>query len=336
MAGPSAEAVGEFVDGSPSPVLGEQRGWAFWMVAGDTVFVADLDDGRIASRVLDSRPRPGVMFPTTDGVFVGGVPSWGRSSFVRRDLSVVTSLGDRRVEFPGRSVAWSLAIDGAAIDVAALTGEGSVLRSGRIAFEGVGAWALEDFDPAGMVGDELVLDARGRIVLVDLVSGAARLYAEGEVLAVGGGRVVWTECVAFDSCVAFAGTRDDARAVRLSGRVTRPSCAVIEGVRPPYCAVAIAANGSAMVLGPGLVLDLRTGERQLLDWPSPVLEPGMNTGEEFGVGGVVLSPDGSWLFGVQTNGRVTAVERATGRAVEFDVIVPVDKAEGLVTAFAVG
>ena len=306
------------------------------MVAGGSVFVADLDDGRIASRVLDPRPRPGIMFPTADGVFVVGVPDWGRSSFVRRDLSAVTPLGDRRVEFPGRSAAWSVAIDGAAIEVAALAGDGSVLRSRRVAFEGVGAWALEDFDPVGMVGDELVLDARGRVVLVDMVSGAARLYAEGEVLAVGGDRVVWTECVAFDSCVAFAGTRDDPRAVRLAGPVTRPSCALIEGVRPPYCAIAIAANGSAMVLGRGLVLDLRTGERQLLDWPSPSLEPGLNTGEEFGVGGVVLSPDGSWLFGVQTNGRITAVERLTGRVVEFDVIVPVDKAEGLVTAFTVG
>jgi hypothetical protein len=306
------------------------------MVAGDVVLVADLDDGRITSRVLGTRPQPGVVFPTTEGAFISGIPAWGRASFVRRDLSSVTPLGDHRIEFPGRAVAWSVAVDVAAFDVTALAGDGSALRSRRLALEGVGAWAWEDFEPVGVVGDELVLDARGRIVLVDVVSGASRLYAEGEVLAVGGDRVVWTECAAFDSCVAFAGTRDDLRSVRLTGPVTRPSCAVIEGVRPPYCAVAIAANGSAMVLGPGLVLDLRTGERQLVSWPSSLLEPGLNTGEEFGVGGVALSPDGSWLFGVQTNGRVTAVERATGRTVEFDVIRPVDEAEGLVTAFAVG
>lgn len=135
---------------------------------------------------------------------------------------------------------------------------------------------LDDVHAAGVIGDELVLGARGHVVLVDLATGSTRAWADGALVGVGGDRIVWRGCDAARSCATYAGTAVDPRAVRLE---TDAQISAICG------------------------------------------------------GGF---EGGAWLFGVQTTGRVTAVERATGRVVELDVIRPVEDAQGLVTASTVG
>ena len=52
--------------------------------------------------------------------------------------------------------------------------------------------------------------------------------------------------------------------------------------------------------------DLDTGQRHDLTWPTAKFEPTVNGGYNGGVGGVVFSPDGSWLFAA-TDRRITAV-----------------------------
>ena len=67
------------------------------------------------------------------------------------------------------------------------------------------------------------------------------------------------------------------------------------------------------------VWDLDTGQRHDLTWPTAKFEPTVNGGYNRGV---VFSPDGSWLFALQPTGRITAVQWATSRTIEFDVVTP--------------
>jgi hypothetical protein len=71
-------------------------------------------------------------------------------------------------------------------------------------------------------------------------------------------------------------------------------------------------------------------------WPTSKVAPQLNTDQRYGVDGVAMSPDGAWMFAMQDTGRMTALEVATRRVVEFDVFKPLAKAEGFIDTFAVG
>ncbi len=343
-----AEAAGEFVSGTEGPVLGTPTGLHFALVAGGSIFDVDLDTGRIRGARLPVNTQVHRMFATTDGLFVGGFPTsgGGHVAIATRELDGFADTTLAYLSFLTGGTAWQVTSEKGTIDAREIDHRAGARRARSVAIENDRQAPFEDFEAAGVVGNELVLDARGHIVLVDVITGASRNWANGSVISVGGDRVVWRACTDDRTCATYVGTAANPRLLRLviDGAVRAVCDGGYEGGTFVLCPIAISADGATMigdesgayVANRVTVWDLATGARQRIDWPTTRLQPRINTAEAFGVGGVVASPNGAWLFAVQTIGRVTAVERTTGRVVEFDVIKPVAKAEDLVTDFAIG
>ncbi|MEO8696082.1 MAG: hypothetical protein ABI658_21370 [Acidimicrobiales bacterium] len=355
-----ASAAGEFVSGRPGSVLGSQTGWTVYLSAGDTLFAADLDTGRIRSLQLDaSAPREPaglwLMLTVPGALFASG---YRNALVANRDLSQRTLVRDRSFygTFPAATgTIWVPHTEGPTspdLIVDELDRSGNIARSFRLHLDNSGIDASSDFHLAGIVGSEFVFEAQGRIILIDIDSQHARTWAIGAVVAVGGGRVVWRECTAATTCQTYGGTSANPKAVKL-GNVFANCGPLNEGIVVSLCPIAITANGR-YVLGEDLdvdwtlrspeyidLWDLDTGTHTAIKWPTAKLEPIVGNGYASGVKGVWPSPDGCWLFALQETGRVTAYQVATGQVVEFDVIEPLSNPENKIApaflhAFAVG
>ena len=356
-----ANAAAEVVNGREGPVLGSLNGWTLYLSAGNKLFAADLDTGRIRSVQLEAPAAPrdptGLwqIMTVSGGIFASG---YRHVLIADRNLTRTVSVPDRDtyggfikstasiwITHGDRPASPDLVID-------ELDRTGSIARSFRLHLDNSGIDAYADFQPAGIIGTELVFEARGRIILIDINSNQARTWAIGSVAAVGGGRIVWRECLAARTCQTYGGTGANPKAVKL-GNVFANCGPLNEGTLISLCPIAITANGR-YVLGEDLDLDwslrppkhlelwdLDTGAHTAIEWPTSKLEPLVGNSYASGVKGVWPSPDGSWLFAIQETGRVTAYQVATGQVVEFDVVEPLTKPENPISpqflhAFALG
>ena len=140
---------------------------------------------------------------------------------------------------------------------------------------------------------------------------------------------MWRECVTATDCQIYAGTATNPRPTTLEN-LTAYCGLFYEGSTLRPCRHAISANGRYLLAQPVPrgggdqqltvdVWDLDTRQRHDLTWPTAKFEPTVNGGYNRGV---VFSPDGSWLFALQPTGRITAVQWATSRTIEFDVVTP--------------
>jgi hypothetical protein len=338
---PKAEVVGEFVNGAEAPVLGAPSALHLYLRTDRSLVAVDLDTGHISTAEVDAsyqvamRAVPGGAYVAMNAGYLS----------VASDLTIRARATSGWPDMLAAASTWSATLSKGSITLDEIALAGATGRTSTLLLDNDGLNAWEDFDVAGVIGNEVVLGSHGRIILVDLDAHIGRLWAVGSILAVGGGRIAWTECSTATSCQVHAGTSASPRAATLesTGLIDATCGPYVEGTITGLCPIAISANGRVLVGRDGSstslatlsLWDLGTGERRSFEWPGSKREPMIDTHEAFGVAGVAMSPDGSWLFAMQKSGRITAVEAATDRVVEFDVFKPLDDSENVIDAFAV-
>ncbi|MEO8696083.1 MAG: hypothetical protein ABI658_21375 [Acidimicrobiales bacterium] len=326
----SARPAGVFVNDRPEPVLGAKTGWHFYVVTGTQIFVVDLDTGAItetsipvSSRSYGARAFYGQIYAVDNGLFLETntlVLVDATMKVPPRPIPDVTGISFRG-SAPDRVWSWS-------------SGANNYVE---LAADGTRTRALTFVAPraTGVIGNDLVTSAAGRIFLVDITSGASREWAVGELTNVGGGWIVWRECTEHLQCRSYAGN-----AVNPKLRSLEPTSSLcgepFEGYHE-FCDGSFSANGRFYLASDATartgsidptVFDLEFGGKTRPVWP--VTRQLINAGDYYGL---MFSPDGQWLFGMESSGRIAAVHLESGKLLEFDVVEPRDRTFG---AFAIG
>jgi hypothetical protein len=92
----------------------------------------------------------------------------------------------------------------------------------------------------GIVGDSIVLERAGRIILVSVLDAAVSEFAVGHLIGVGGDRIVYTACAAGEPCTIVEATLVRTVRTRPIGRYVGPGSDAVQG--------RVAPDGSAMLL----------------------------------------------------------------------------------------